>query len=251
MSAADKTKLDGVASGAAALTANAPVNVTKSAAVVGVGTTAARDDHKHDVATAAVVTIAQANTEGVATSLARSDHVHSHGDQPLGDGLDHAAATADPGGVAGFMTPAMLASLNLHKTVAKFFSITSNSVTNKGSYATISVGANGVLNISFMFPADYVSLVSLQVVGIPSATFVSQDIDLFSQYAALGELFNANAQSNITGLYSGTIDTLFQLDISALYTSAVAGDFAGIQIDHNAIGGTILYLGVNMVYLRG
>ena len=251
MSAADKTKLDGVASGAAALTAIAPVDVTKAAAVVGVGTTAARHDHKHDVATAAAVTVAQANSEGTATSLARSDHVHSHGDQPLGDGLDHAAATANPGGVAGFMTPAMLDSLNLHKTVTKFFAITSNSVTNKGSYATISVGSNGALNISFEFPEDYVSLVSLEVTGIPAGTFVNQDIDFLSQYAAGGELFNTHAQSSTTGLYSGTVDVLFDADISSLFTSAAAGDHAGIQIDHNAIGTSILYIGVNMIYLRG
>jgi len=55
------------------------VNVTKAAAAVGVGTTAARDDHKHDVTTAAAVSISTSNAEGTATSLARSDHVHSHG----------------------------------------------------------------------------------------------------------------------------------------------------------------------------
>lgn len=60
-----------------ALTANAPANVTKSAAVVGVGTAAARDDHKHDITTAAAGSVGgAANAEGVATSLARSDHNH-------------------------------------------------------------------------------------------------------------------------------------------------------------------------------
>jgi hypothetical protein len=83
----------------------APVDVTKAAAAIGVSGEPARADHKHDVSTAAVLTVAQANTEGTATSLARSDHVHSHGDQPLGDGLDHALATANPGGIAGFMSP--------------------------------------------------------------------------------------------------------------------------------------------------
>jgi hypothetical protein len=60
------------------LTSSAPANVTKAAAAVGVGTAAARDDHKHDVTTAAPSTLAAggSNTEGSATSLARSDHVH-------------------------------------------------------------------------------------------------------------------------------------------------------------------------------
>lgn len=80
-SAADKTKLDGIATGATntPLASVAPVNVTKAAAAVGVGTTAARDDHKHDVSTAVPgsALIGDAATEGVATTLARSDHKHA------------------------------------------------------------------------------------------------------------------------------------------------------------------------------
>lgn len=76
MSSTDKTKLDGVATGAAALTSAAPANVTKAAAAVGVDTTAARSDHKHDVTTAVAVAVGTANAEGSATSLARSDHTH-------------------------------------------------------------------------------------------------------------------------------------------------------------------------------
>lgn len=79
MSGADKTKLDAVASGAAALTPAAPENVTKATAVVGVATTAARADHKHDVATASAssLTPGGSNSEGSSTSLARADHTHA------------------------------------------------------------------------------------------------------------------------------------------------------------------------------
>ena len=76
MSGADKTKLDGISAGAAGLTAAAPVNVTKSAAVVGLATDAARADHKHDITTAAATSVGATNAEGAATSLARSDHGH-------------------------------------------------------------------------------------------------------------------------------------------------------------------------------
>lgn len=48
MSAADKTKLDGVATAAAALTASAPADIGTTAAV-GVATTAAHADHVHDL----------------------------------------------------------------------------------------------------------------------------------------------------------------------------------------------------------
>jgi len=81
MSSTDKTKLDGVASGATntPLTATAPVDVTKATAAVGVATDAARSDHKHNVTTATPGAITPGDTaaEGTATSLARSDHQHS------------------------------------------------------------------------------------------------------------------------------------------------------------------------------
>ena len=54
----------------------APANVTKAAAAVGVATTSARADHKHDVTTAAAVAVGATNAEGAATSLARSNHTH-------------------------------------------------------------------------------------------------------------------------------------------------------------------------------
>jgi len=65
--------------GGASLASTPPVNVTKATAATGTGTTAARDDHKHDVTTAAAgaATPGDAATEGSATSLARSDHQHS------------------------------------------------------------------------------------------------------------------------------------------------------------------------------
>lgn len=89
-------------------TASAPVNVTKSAAVVGVATTFARADHKHDIATAAPSSIGTANSEGASTNLARADHVHNHGAQT--DGSLHAAAVA--GGASGFITGSDQTKLN-------------------------------------------------------------------------------------------------------------------------------------------
>lgn len=86
-SVADKNKLDGIASGATntPLTSTAPVNVTKAAAAVGTGTEAARNDHKHDVSTAApgATGVATASGEGSATTLARSDHAHQSNTAPV------------------------------------------------------------------------------------------------------------------------------------------------------------------------
>jgi hypothetical protein len=78
LSAADKTRLDGMATGAAALTSTLPVNVDNGTNAVGVGTTAARHDHKHTVTigTPVALTVGGANAQGAATSLVRSDHTH-------------------------------------------------------------------------------------------------------------------------------------------------------------------------------
>ena len=61
------------------LSAVAPVDVTKAAAVAGVSILGAKSDHKHDISTAAAVTqtTSGTNTEGAATSLARSNHTHA------------------------------------------------------------------------------------------------------------------------------------------------------------------------------
>ncbi len=57
----------------------APADVTKAVATTGVGTIPARSDHKHDVVTAApatVLSIGATAAEGAGVNLARSTHIH-------------------------------------------------------------------------------------------------------------------------------------------------------------------------------
>jgi hypothetical protein len=77
-SAADKTKLDGIAAGATntPLSSTAPVNVKRVASSAGAGTSAARDDHQHDIDVGTPSDIGTANTQGSASSLTLSDHGH-------------------------------------------------------------------------------------------------------------------------------------------------------------------------------
>ena len=118
MTGSDKTKLDGIASGATntPLTSSAPADVTKATAAVGSATAAARADHKHDISTSTPSSIGTANNEGISTALARADHEHDHGSQT--DGTLHAAALH--AGASGFMTGAdktLLDSLDLAQIV--------------------------------------------------------------------------------------------------------------------------------------
>jgi hypothetical protein len=87
MSAADKTKLDGVASSATntPLSATAPVSVTKATAQAGSATEASKQDHKHDISTGTPVAVGTANDEGDGTSLARGNHIHAGLTRGAGD----------------------------------------------------------------------------------------------------------------------------------------------------------------------
>jgi hypothetical protein len=87
----ESIQIDGVA-----LTAAAPVNVSKSAAVVGVATDSARADHKHDIntAVAGAISVGDAAAEGVASTIARSDHKHSLAAPAAPADVDASAAVA-------------------------------------------------------------------------------------------------------------------------------------------------------------
>lgn len=73
------TDLEAAIYGSGVPPAVTPVNVTKSTASAGSGTTAARHDHKHDISTGTPVSIGVSNAEGSSSFLARADHVHAAG----------------------------------------------------------------------------------------------------------------------------------------------------------------------------
>ena len=162
-SAADKTKLDGIASGAAALTSSAPANVTKAAAVVGSATDAAKADHKHDITTAAPSSIGTANAEGSAISLARSDHVHDHGAQT--SGTLHAVATTS---VAGFESAADKTKLDGLTPINTLILASDFTVTN--------AGLTNVPGMSFAVTAG--KAYRVEVFGVTSADNTTGDIAL-------------------------------------------------------------------------
>jgi hypothetical protein len=81
MDSASVAKLAGIEDGATAspLSDVDPVNVTKATADHGTATEAARQDHKHDIATATAVSLApgSVNAEGSGSNLARATHTHA------------------------------------------------------------------------------------------------------------------------------------------------------------------------------
>lgn len=123
---------------------------------------------------------------------------------------------------------------------------------NRGDHRVAGVGATGAQRFNFTVPADFGSLVSLDLIGIPSsgAAGSGKDIDLFSDYGAIGENFANHSESDTTTVYdfTGDTDLFITIDLSGIFTSLAVGDLCGCQIDHNAIGGGIDYKCIKMVY---
>lgn len=129
-----------------------------------------------------------------------------------------------------------------------WFPITSNATIAKGDYATVAVGANAQVQFTVRFPSDLTTILRLICVGIPNGTFTNQDIDITSDYALAGQVFNTNQGSDTTSLYSGTINTLFELSIASIFPGVVANQYGGCTVKHNAIGTTIGYIGIWLEY---
>ena len=276
--------------GADALTVGTPTAVlVGAAAAAGSANSFTRSDHQHGITAGVPVSVGTANAAGAASSVARSNHVHNHGTQTVEthhalvastaagfQPRSNRAATTNPGvgndSSQGYAVGSYWINVTLDcaficvdasvgaaiwklfvqsgTPMSLWFSFGGNAVTEVGDFNTVSVGSNSSINISLFFPIDFASLVSLDVIGIPSSSFTNQDIDLTSDYGAAGELYNNHQGSNTTGLYSGTINQLFTLSEASLFASAAAGDYAGIMINHNSIGASIRYLGCRLRYIR-
>jgi hypothetical protein len=76
---ADQTKLNGIATGAAAVLSVTPLQVDATSGNGGAAVTASRSDHRHQVTAGSPValTLAGATADGTSSSLARADHVHA------------------------------------------------------------------------------------------------------------------------------------------------------------------------------
>lgn len=133
----------------------------------------------------------------------------------------------------------------------RFFVAGNNAWVQNGSYSVISIGQNANINITFKFPNDFGSLISLGVLCIPLGTVVDKDIDFFSQYAGVGEDKAANAQSDTTGLYSLVANQVTEFEVGSLFTNAEPEDIGGIRVVHNGINTTVQYVGVHLIYNGG
>jgi hypothetical protein len=125
---------------------------------------------------------------------------------------------------------------------------------NFNNYRTRSIGAAGNFNFNFFVPNDFTSLVACYVQGFVSAgaATTNRNIDIDVQYnSGSGQLYNQFTASDTATVYNltGLTNRLFNLPVTSLLTSLVAGSVGGIKVTHNTLGGGIDYIGVLLIYV--
>jgi hypothetical protein len=170
---------------------------------------------------------------GALSTIARADHIHAFSaTQPL----IYSAATGN----------ISLGSRSI------FISAETNGIYN--NYRTRNVGAAGNFNFNFSIPNDFYSLVDCYVQGFVSsgAAGANKNIDITVEYnSGAGQLYNQFTASDTATLYNltGLTNRLYNLQITPLLTSLVAGSVGGINVRHTTLGGSIDYIGVLLIYV--
>lgn len=138
--------------------------------------------------------------------------------------------------------------------VAEVFLAGTGYNSNDDNYRYRSIGAAANYRFTFRAPFDFGSIVALELIGFADSAGgvgAGKDIDLASSYGAVGELKNNHTGSDTTSTYTiPAQNTLFAINIATLFASLAAGDFCGLLVTHNGVGGTIGYLGIRMRYNR-
>jgi hypothetical protein len=119
---------------------------------------------------------------------------------------------------------------------------------NLGDFETLSQASNGSGRMTFSVPDDFVSLVSVAMVAIPAGTNAAANIDLTSDYGAVGEAFNNHSESDAAITFNLVTNTMTEMDVSSVFSSLAAGDKCGLFFNHQGIGITVHYLGVKLRY---
>lgn len=162
----------------------------------------------------------------------------------------------DPSGLTLVTTDVLVARYNdtaLASLTKEIFIAATDYNANLGNLRTREVAGTGAHRFTFYVPNQVQNILSIKLVGIVSAGAAGsgKDIDLASEYGQIGEPSNQHTESDTTSTYdftgkSGQYTEV--IDLTVVLTSILPGDYAGIFVDHNGIGGPIDYLGVKIQY---
>lgn len=133
----------------------------------------------------------------------------------------------------------------------EIFFATDISTTPYNNYRTTSVGSNDSNRFCFHVPADFSTLVSIELIFAANGGTggTGKDIDLDSDYGAVGESSTTHSESDTTSTYDvGTLDEWQAIDVSAVFSSLAAGDICGLLWDNQTIGTTLRVRGLRLKY---
>ena len=122
---------------------------------------------------------------------------------------------------------------------------------NDNDYRVKNIGSSGTKRVTFDIPNDFSTLIGLRLFLYVTSGAVGsgKDIDLTSDYGALGENIQIHSESDLATVYTFTAaDVHTAYTISQVFTQISAGDLCGLTIDHNGIGGTGMYTFVEIEY---
>ena len=130
----------------------------------------------------------------------------------------------------------------------KIFEIQNNSA-SMGCYSGLSISGSGVIRISFIVPFDFCTLLELKACGITQLGGSEKSIELYSQYGGVGEQYNATEEENLTETFDlGNANDFVEIDVSSVFSNVIAGDRCGVRLEHQTIGGWIIYTHLRMKY---
>ena len=118
---------------------------------------------------------------------------------------------------------------------------------NVGSYSVNSVGKKSTTYFSFHIPNDYKKIESINVFFIPLFNETNDTVEISSTYGSVGEEFDQNQEiEKISIDYSR--NKLSQVDVKSIYNNLKPNSVCGLKIDHDNIGGTVRYVGIEVRY---
>lgn len=124
--------------------------------------------------------------------------------------------------------------------------LTSDYDTALGDYAVNTPDNGENVYFNFRIPDNFTTLTTAKMIMIPDTTETVQ-IDVTTDYGALGEAYNNHSGSITDGTLSVTADQLSGISVASAITSIAAGDFVGMKVTSNTT--TLRVIGLEIVYV--
>ncbi len=105
-----------------------------------------------------------------------------------------------------------------------------------------------VAQFAFRVPSDFAALTSAEIIIIPAVTEATANIDVNSDYAAVGEAYNTHSESEVAATYNIVTNQLFSIDISGVLSAIAANDLVGIKLQIGSTNYDLYTLGISFKY---